>query len=299
MRIVIIGGSGLIGTELTKELTGHGHEVVILTRGTPQSSRYGETWKRWNGRDANELAVLITESEAVINLAGVSIGSGRWTIERKAAILTSRVESGQALASAIMSLEKKPEVVVQASAVGFYGTGSESVDENSKQGKDWLSSVCMDWENSLSSIDGSKVRKVIIRSGVVLSKKGGILDQMKLPIQLFLGGPLGKGEQWISWIHIRDEVRAIRFLLETSFAEGIYNLSSPEPVTNRYFGRMLAKQLHRPFWLSVPGFVLKVILGEMSTLVLDGQKVIPARLSEASFDFEFPGLETALKDLLV
>jgi uncharacterized protein (TIGR01777 family) len=299
MRIAIIGGSGLIGTELTKELVDHGHTVTILTRKDPLPSRYGESWKRWNGKDVEQLAVLLAGIDTVINLAGVSIGSGRWTKEKKAAILSSRVECGQALAKAIMSLEKEPEVVVQASAVGFYGTGNEIFDETSQMGKDWLATVCRDWENSLDGIDGSTVRKIIIRSGVVLSTKGGILGQMKLPIQLFVGGPLGNGDQWISWIHIKDEVCAIRFLIETTTSNGIYNLSSPEPVTNRDFGRILAKQLHRPFWIKVPAFLVKVLLGEMSTLVIDGQKVIPKKLAEANFGFEFPGLEAALQDLLV
>lgn len=299
MRIVIIGGSGLIGTELTRELADHGHIITILTRKEPIASKSGENWKRWNGKDVEELSKLLAGTDAVINLAGVSIGSGRWTKEKKAAIRSSRVECGQALASAIMSLEKKPEVVVQASAVGFYGTGSEPVDETSQKGNDWLAAVCQDWENSLDGIDDLMVRKVIIRSGVVLSNKGGILGQMKLPIQLFFGGPIGSGDQWISWIHIKDEVRAIRYLIETTTARGIYNLSSPDPITNRNFGRILAKQLHRPFWIRVPAFVLKLMLGEMSTLVLDGQRVFPNRLSEANFGFNFPGLEEALKDLLV
>jgi uncharacterized protein (TIGR01777 family) len=298
MRVVIIGGSGLIGSALSQELQTHGHTVTILTRDQDHPSSAGEIWKHWNGREAEDLRYFIEGQDAVVNLAGASIGSGRWTQTQKSLILSSRVHTGQALTKAISRATEKPKVVIQASAIGFYGTGDEVKDENSPHGSDWLSYVCGEWERSISDIRDFPVRLVIIRSGVVLARNGGVFEQMALPLRLFMGGPIGNGRQWISWIHLTDEVRAIRYLMEQSNCEGIYNLTSPDPVTNLEFGKTLARVMRRPFWLIVPAFLLKLVLGEMSTLVLEGQQVLPARLIEQNFKFKFSNLESAFKDLL-
>jgi uncharacterized protein (TIGR01777 family) len=298
MRVVIIGGSGLIGSALSQELQTRGHTVTILTRDQDHPSSAGEIWKHWNGREAEDLRYFIEGQDAVVNLAGASIGSGRWTKKQKSLILSSRVNTGQALAKAISRANEKPKIVIQASAIGFYGTGDEVKDENSPHGSDWLSYVCSEWERSIFDIRDFPVRLVIIRSGVVLARNGGVLEQMALPLRLFLGGPIGKGRQWISWIHLTDEVRAIRFLMEQSNCEGVYNLTAPEPVTNLEFGKTLARVMHRPFWLIVPALLLKLVLGEMSTLVLEGQQVLPARLIEQDFKFKFSNLEPALKELI-
>jgi uncharacterized protein len=298
MRVVIIGGSGLIGTALSKELQAHKYCVTILTRSQVYPSTNNEIWKYWNGRDAEDLRYLIEGQDAVINLAGQSIGSGRWTQRQKYLILSSRLTTGQALARAFSRAQNRPEVVIQASAVGFYGTGDQVRDEKSPWGNDWLASVCREWEGSLSEIKKLPVRMVIVRSGVVLAKKGSVLQQMALPMRFFIGGPIGSGKQWISWIHITDEVRAIRYLLERKNSEGVYNLTAPDPATNNDFGKTLAKVMHRPFWLPLPSFMLKLVLGEMSTLVLGSQRVIPAKLLDEDFKFDFPDLESALRDLV-
>jgi TIGR01777 family protein len=291
MRVVIIGGSGMIGKALTKELSDHGHEVTVLSR------RQGAQ-THWDGRDSGELTHLLQGQEAVVNLAGLSIGSGRWTEQRKAMILSSRLEPGQALAQAIAALAEKPKVVVQASAVGFYGTGDETMNETSPLGQDWLAEVCRQWEQSVAGIAAAGVRLVTIRSGIVLSGQGGVLSQFTLPMRFFVGGPLGSGKQWTSWIHLQDEVRAIRFLLERPDCNGVYNLTAPDPIRNWQMEKTLARVMHRPCWLPLPAVALRLALGEMSTLVLEGQNVLPVRLLQAGFKFDFPNLEPALRDLL-
>ena len=297
MRVVIIGGKGLIGQALAKELGSHGHQVTILTRGDTQSQPAGETWLNWDGKDAQKLLGLIEGQEAIVNLAGESIGKSRWTNQRKEKILTSRLEPCIALAEAMTKTRNGPRMLVQASAVGYYGTGTSEFNENSEQGRDWLASICQKWENSTASLEDSGTRRVVIRSGVVLAREGGVLSQLSLPFRFFIGGPVGSGQQWVSWIHLLDEVKAIRFLIEHEACHGVYNLTAPEPVMNRSMGKTLAHVLQRPFWFPLPAFALKLALGEMSTLVLDGQNVFPTKLLQTGFQFEFPTLESALQDL--
>ncbi|MHC1741330.1 MAG: TIGR01777 family oxidoreductase [Anaerolineaceae bacterium] len=297
MRVVIIGGAGMIGQALSTELRENKHLVTILTRGDHRAQQSTETWLKWDGRDSKRLSELLQAQDAVVNLAGESIGKSRWTKKRKTSILESRTEPGKAISKAIAMMPVKPKVVIQASAVGFYGTVTDVVDEQSSAGRDWLAGVCQEWEKALSVPVSSGTRLVFLRSGIVLAREGGVLGQMELPVRMFVGGPLGGGQQWISWIHLKDEVRAIRFLLENQDCQGIFNLTSPNPVTNRFMEKTLAKVLHRPYWLPLPAFVLKLGLGEMSTLVLDGQKVLPARLLQAGYRFKFIGLEDALIDL--
>jgi len=297
MRVVIIGGSGLIGRALRQELTGHGHQVTVLTRSTGSKEHPDFALAEWDGKDEKRLAELLDGQEAVVNLAGESIGKGRWSLQRKQTILSSRLEPGTALVAALNSLAKGPRVMVQASAIGYYGTGAETLDENSPAGADWLAEVCRQWEGRLSGLQRKEIRQVILRNGVVLVREGGVLAQLSLPVRLFVGGPLGNGKQWISWIHLTDEVRAIRFLLENAACAGVYNLTAPEPVNNRQMGQALARQLHRPFWLPLPAFALRMLLGEMSLLVLEGQRVLPKRLQQAGFEFAYPDVVTALKDL--
>jgi uncharacterized protein (TIGR01777 family) len=297
MRVVIIGGKGLIGGALSKELIAHGHQVTILSRGEGKDRADSVVQQRWDGKDSAQLAVFLEGQDAVVNLAGESIGKSRWTSERKQLIRNSRIQVGKSLVDAITSLPVKPQVLIQASAIGYYGTGSGSCDENTPQGNDWLANVCADWENSLSGVRDTGIRLVTIRSGVVLAREGGVLAQLELPVRLFVGGPIGSGKQWISWITLTDEVRAIRFLIERNDCKGTFNLTAPDPVSNRKMGKTLAKVLHRPFWFPLPAFALRLLLGEMSTLVLDGQEVLPVGLLKAGFKFEFSNLEPALRDL--
>lgn len=298
MRVVIIGGNGMIGQALTKELLAHGHQVTILTRREIREQKAGGVLQqRWNGKDAAQLAAYLNGQDAVVNLAGESIGKNRWSAERKQLIWNSRVTVGKVLAEAFAKLPVKPGVVIQASAIGFYGTGFEPFDESSPQGSDWLATVCKDWEDSVQLLKKPGTRLVVIRSGIVLSRGGGVLTQLELPVRLFVGGPIGSGKQWISWITLQDEVRAIRFLIERGDCEGVYNLTAPDPVSNRRMGKTLAKVLHRPYWLPLPPFLLEWVLGEMSLLVLKGQNVLPVRLLRAGFKFDFANLEPALRNL--
>jgi uncharacterized protein (TIGR01777 family) len=287
----------MIGKALSLELRNHGHEVTILTRRETFRTNSSETMQSWDGADAGKLAQLLGSQQAVVNLAGESIGTGRWSQQRKALILSSRLVPGKALAEALTTMQEAPQIVLQASAVGYYGTGDETFDEKSPTGADWLAGVCDQWESSLTGV-ANKTRLVFLRSGVVLSRQGGVLAQLTLPMRLFVGGPLGNGRQWLSWIHLQDEVSAMRFLIERADSRGVYNLTAPDPATNRIIEKTLARLMHRPYWLPVPAFALKLVLGEMSTLVLDGQKVLPVRLLQAGFKFDFPGLEPALHDLL-
>jgi uncharacterized protein (TIGR01777 family) len=232
-----------------------------------------------------------------VNLAGATI-SKRWTTSQKQAIRESRIKAGRAIVEAVKAANQKPAVVVQSSAVGYYGPrGSEEVGEEASAGNDFLASVAKDWEGSTAELEQLGVRRVIVRTGVVLDKRGGALPLMALPVKMFVGGPLGGGKQYLPWIHLDDEVAAIRFLIENSTAKGAYNLSAPQPVTNAEFTKVLGKVLGRPTFLPTPGFALKLVLGEMSTLVLDGQRQMPKRLLAAGFKFKFNDAASALRDI--
>jgi len=300
MRVLISGGSGFIGTALTKSLLGDGHEVVILTR-NPQKAVINEGVKfiGWENLADPSRSDLLPQVEAVVNLAGKNIGAGLWTKKRKEQIISSREEAGKLLTEAIRKTSKRPKVFIQASAVGFYGPRrSETVTEASSAGNDYLAEVCKAWEASTLAVEELGVRRAIIRTGVVLSRNEGALPRMLLPFRLFVGGPLGNGKQGFPWIHPEDEVAAIRFLIEDEKASGVFNLCAPKPLSNADFGRIIGKVLQRPYWLPAPPFALRLLLGEMSTLVLDGQYMLPGRLAEMGFRFHFENAEAALEDLL-
>jgi uncharacterized protein (TIGR01777 family) len=299
MRIVIIGGRGLLGTALSVEAVKHGHQVLILSRqnsGVEKSDQI--EFRQWDGKDAKALAELISSYDSIVNLAGESIGKSRWTMQRKEQLFTSRVEPTTAIVNAIKSSVTRPKVIIQASAVGIYGTGDGEVSETSNLGDDYLAHLAIEWEKSSKEVEALGVRRVLIRSGIVLDRNKGVLRQLILPFKLLVGGKIGSGKQWYSWIHINDEIEAILFLLEHEQSSGIYNLSSPNPVTNSEIGQALAKVMGKPFWFPIPAFAMRLLLGEMSTLVLDGQKVMPKRLEAAGFKFKYPKINQALEDLL-
>jgi uncharacterized protein (TIGR01777 family) len=300
MRIIISGGTGFIGTTLTKNLLTEGHQVWILTRNM-QSARLAEGVRvvGWDAKTTAGWGELVSQVDTIINLAGESLGTGLWAEERKKRILSSRVDSGQAISDAIRQANPRPKTLIQASAVGFYGLhGDEPLTEESAPGRGFLAEVCKAWEASSLPVEELGVRRVVIRTGVVLSKDGGALRRMMLPFGLFAGGPLGNGRQGFPWIHLADEVEGIRFLMENEKALGIFNLSAPNPLSNAEFGHILAKVMRRPYWLPVPAFALRLLLGEMSTLVLEGQYMVPKRLQELGFRFRFETAEAALRDLM-
>lgn len=300
MHVIVTGGTGLIGQALARSLVADGHRVTVLSRQPEKKQRLAEEISvvGWDGRSAQGWGDLVNQADAIVNLAGENIASGRWTKERKRRILESRMDAGRAVVEAVQAATSKPSVVIQASAVGYYGPrGDEIVTEDTPPGSDFLAQVCVAWEASTEPVEQFGVRRAIVRTGVVLSTCGGALPRMALPFQFFVGGPVGNGRQYLPWIHIDDEVGAIRFLLEHENASGPFNLTAPSPVTNREFSKTLAKALKRPAWAPVPAFVLRLLFGEMATVLLDGQRAVPKRLQEAGYVFRFVELLPALQDL--
>ena len=309
MRVIITGGRGLIGSALASRLTEDGHEVIALSR-TPKYVRSLPKNVRvepWDGRTASGWGRLVDGADAIVNLAGASIaGEGllgvflqRWTSGRKRLILESRLNAGRAVLQAIEAAKKKPGVLVQASAIGYYGAAREEpLAEDDPPGFDFQARVVWDWEQSTSQAEVMGVRRVVIRSGLVMSGKGGLLPVIALPFRLFLASRLGSGKQWFSWVHVADEVGAIRFLVENANARGAFNVTSPNPITNAQLTVLLRRILRRPPFIPAPAFALRLLLGEKSTLVLAGPRPVPKRLMEMGFAFKFPQAEAALRDLL-
>lgn len=301
MRIIITGGSGLIGRALATDLARNSHKVIIISRRPERiiSLPAGVRAERWDGRTAEGWYSLADGADAIVNLAGENISSGRWTDERKHTILQSRLNAGQAVVQAVKAATRKPRVVIQASGIGYYGPcGNEEITEETPPGHDFLGSLATEWESSTASLEALGVRRAVIRTGVVLSIEGGALPRMLLPFRFFVGGRLGSGRQWLPWIHIADEVGAICFLIENEAASGPFNLSAPIPLTNAEFSHLLRRQLRRPALMPTPEFALRLLFGEMATALLDGQRAIPKRLVQLGFKFRFPEAGPALRDLL-
>ena len=300
MRILISGGTGMIGTALSKSLLAEGHQVWVLTR-NPGAARLPDGVRAisWDGRTSLGWEEVLSQMDAVVNLVGERLSKWPWTKRQRQRFFDSRVEGGRALVGAIQAASPRPQVLIQASGVNYYGPlGPTPVTEAQSPGNDFLADVCRAWEGSTEPVEELGVRRIIIRSAIVLSAQYGILPIMLFPVKLFLGGPLGGGRQGLPWIHLEDEVNAIRFLLENQSANGPYNLTAPVPISSAEFMRVAAKQLHRPYWLPIPAFMLRFVLGGMSTLVLDGAYLLPGRLHELGFDFRFRTAQAALSDLL-
>ncbi len=301
MRVIITGGTGLIGRHLSESLVRDQHEVIVLSRNPSNASKLpaGVRVERWDGQTAEGWGKLADGADAIVNLAGENIGEGLWTTERKRRIVESRLNAGRAVVQAVEAASSKPEVVVQASGVGYYGNrGDEELTEGSAPGEGFLARLAVEWEASTAAVEPLGVRRAIIRTGGVLAREGGALPKMILPFRLFIGGPLGSGKQWLPWIHIADEVGAIRFLLENASATGPFNLVAPQPLTNANFGRELARVIRRPYYMPAPAFAIRLLLGEMASVVLEGQRALPAKLLQAGYRFHFSDAASALRDLL-
>ncbi len=300
MKVIISGGTGLIGRAVVTALKRRGDEVIVLSR-NPDRARpmpQGVTLIRWDGKTAAGWAHWVNGADAMINLAGENISSGRWSAARKERIRESRLNAGQAVVEAIAQVERPPQVLIQASAVGYYGPrGDEIIIETARPGDDFLAQVVMAWEASTVPVEGMGVRRATIRTGVVLSREGGALPKMALPFRFFVGGSTGSGRQWLPWIQMADEVGAILFLLDRDDAAGPFNLTAPNPVTNADFAAVLGHVMGRPNWLPVPAIALNLLLGKMATIVLKGQRALPERLLDLGFQFRFPTLEAALAAL--
>lgn len=300
MNVLITGGTGLIGRPLTRRLAELGHQVTVLSRKPGlHLAAPGVTLAGWDGHTTAGWGELVETSDVIINLAGENLGESRWTSERKAQIMSSRLDCGWAVSEAVQAAAHKPALLIQASAVGYYGPCDDRpLDESAPAGKDWPARVCVQWEDSTRTVEELGVRRVVLRTGLVLTARGGALQRLLLPFRLYAGGPLGSGRQYWSWIALEDEVDAIIHLMQNPAASGVYNLTAPNPVPMSEFGRVLADVLRRPYWLPVPGFGLKALLGEMSTVVLDGQRVLPRRLLDLGYTFHYDQLRPALQAAL-
>lgn len=296
MNILIAGGSGFLGTALTKSFVKDGHNVFILTRGRKQFQNAQAI--QWDAKTTNGWSHRINEMDVVIHLTGKSLSTFPWTSANKKAFLDSRLEPGKLLVLAIQAADKRPSIFVQTSGINYYGLKGSLADEATPPADDFLARLALQWEDSTKLLDDLGVRRIIARSAVILDKKGSLLDFMSLPIKLFFGGPFGSGTQAFPWIHIQDWVGAIRFLVANEHTHGAYNLIAPEQTSNAEFVHTLAHLLHRPYWFSYPEFLLRNILGEMSVLILDGRFSQPKRLIESGYPFQFPRLKEALEDLL-
>lgn len=296
MNIAITGGTGMIGQALTKRLLEQGHHIFILTR-HPKANDAHVTYIKWMTEDAKPEQHL-EGVDAFIHLAGASINDGRWTDERKRVILDSRVSTTKELVRIVEALDQKPNVVLSASAVGIYGQDRHqtfSEDHPLPPTADFLSHVCVAWEDLARPIADAGIRLVHPRIGVVLTKAGGAYPLMRLPYVLFGGGTMGDGKQWVSWVHIDDLVDLFLFALETPTVEGPLNITAPHPETMRRFGQTIGKVLHRPHWLPAPRFALELALGEKSTIVLEGARVVPKKALENGYKFRYAELKDALR----
>ncbi len=302
MKVVLAGGSGFIGNALIEALLKRGDKVVLLTRGLHDAQQRwdGQVDARlWNGRDPGPWVLALDGADAVVNLAGESVAGGRWTPERKLALIKSRIDSTRAVIAAISAAAEKPPVLVNASAVGYYGEepAGESA-EGAPQGKDFLAALCGQWEREALAADKLEVRVVTARFGVVLGPEGGALAKMLTPFKLGFGGTLGTGRQPFPWIHRDDAVGALLFSIADAKLSGPVNLSAPDAKTNAEFTKALGRALRRPTILPAPAFALRLALGEMSSLLLGGQRATPQKLLERGYEFRHPSLAGALASLL-
>lgn len=300
MRIIITGGTGLIGRALAADLAKDSHDVIVLSR-NPQRVAHlpaGARVERWDGRTAEGWEPLADGADAIVNLAGEDIAK-RWTKTRKQRVLESRLNAGAAVTQAVRAARRRPKVVVQASAVGYYGPRrDEEVTEETPPGDDFLAKVAMQWEASTAPVREMGARLAVARIGIVLSNHGGALPILALPFRFFVGGRMGSGRQWWPWVHMADTVGALRFLIEDPRANGPVNVTAPHPVRNAEFVRALGRALRRPALLPAPAFALRLLLGERATVVVDGQRAVPRRLTALGYAYRFTEVGPALHNLL-
>jgi uncharacterized protein (TIGR01777 family) len=308
MRIVIAGGTGFIGSPLAEVYAEEGHDVRVLTRSLPDGeARHdpgtgmpGITRVGWRpSGDTGRLTPIVDGADAVVNLAGESIGDKRWTPQRKAQLRDSRLLATKSLVAAITAAPQPPRVLVSSSAVGYYGpAGAEPKVEESPAGTDFLAQLAADWEAEARKAERAGTRVVLLRTGLVLEKVGGALPKMLTPFRFFVGGRLGSGRQYISWIHRHDVVEMIRWIIETPGVSGPVNATAPHPVPNRDFARAIGRALRRPRLLPAPAFALRLLVGEMADpLLLNGQRVMPTVAQSHGYHFRYPEIDIALRGI--
>lgn len=294
MKVLIAGGSGFLGSALAKSLAADHHEVIVLTRRVPR----GAGQIQWDGITTGGWGHLVSEVDAVVHFAGYGLEHWPWTKRQKQRFIDSRVLPGLALVSAIQNASRRPRVFLQSSGINRYGLRGEGLaDESTPAADDFLAGITVKWEAATQPLESLGLRRIVTRNAVVLAGRGGLLPLMALPVRLFLGGRFGDGTQAAPWIHIADQVGAVRYLLGNENASGAYNLIAPEPTANADFMRAVAKVLGRPYWFHMPASLLRLVLGEMSILVNEGRFSQPRGLLELGYKFRFERLEEALKDL--
>ena len=297
MKIVIAGGSGFIGQKLTAALLSEGHDIVILSRKEMERKERLSyvKWLQYGILPEHEIGF----ADVFINLAGVSINDGRWTASHQKQIYESRMTATDELLRIITALPKKPSVLVNASAIGIYPASEDTIytEQSTAIADDFLAKTVHDWEQKVARVELDGIRSVFMRFGVVLGNEGGALPLMSMPYKLFVGGTVGSGKQWISWVHIDDLISAIVFVINNQNINGPVNVCSPFPRQMKDFGQTIGAVLHRPHWLPIPSFAMQLILGKKSALVLQGQHVVPKVLQEEKFIFSYPTLESALENL--
>jgi len=297
MKLVVAGASGFIGSVLCARLLDRGHTLTLLTRSAPRDTSTGtKRWLHWTPGMMGEWESALDGADGVINLAGEPIAAKRWTPMQKRQLRLSRIDTTTGLVRAIIRAKQKPKFLLNASAVGYYGPrGDESISEQAEAGNDFLAAVCQEWEEEATKAEKQGLRVVRLRTGIVLGKGGGALAKMVPPFKFLAGGPLGTGKQWMSWIHMEDEVGLILFLIDNPQACGPINATAPNPVTMKEFCQTLGKVLGRPSWAPVPAFALRLMLGEMAEMLLTGQRVLPAAAQKLGYQFRYPILEPALQ----
>ncbi|MEH2024929.1 thylakoid membrane protein ThyD [Nostoc sp.] len=305
MKVAITGATGFVGSRLVQRLHGEGHKIVVLTRNAAFAQKVfpSEAFDNieivaYTPNASGSWQSVIASCDGVVNLAGEPIGEGRWTPERKQEILNSRKLGTQKIVEAIANANPKPSVLINASAIGYYGTSETATfDETSLSGNDFLAQVCQAWEGEARKVKDAGVRLVILRFGIVLGN-GGALGKMIPPFKLFAGGPIGSGRQWFSWIHVDDLVNLIVQALTKPEIEGVYNATAPNPVRMSDLSQTLGQVMNRPSWLPVPAFAIEALLGDGAIVVLEGQQVIPKRTVQTGFEYKYPNLRSALTQIL-
>ena len=295
MHILLTGGTGLIGRRLCQHWIAQGHRLTVWSRRPEQVAKVCGA----QVAGVDRLQQVIGPVDAVINLAGAPIADRPWTHKRKALLWSSRISLTESLLAWLEGLEQKPAVLISGSAVGWYGDGGERelTEASGPVQDDFPSQLCVAWEETAQRAEALGIRVVLVRTGLVLAAEGGFLSRLLLPFKLALGGPIGDGRQWMPWVHLKDQIALIDFLLHKPDASGPYNACAPHPVRNREFAKTLGQVLHRPAFMPMPAFALKLGLGELSVLLLGGQKALPERLQAAGFTFQFTELRAALDDL--
>jgi len=299
MKLVITGATGLIGSALVDRLWNQFHSLVLLSRRPPTEIGVAKKeWFAWTPGASGEWEKTIDGADGVINLAGEPIAGKRWSDAQKQKLRLSRIDSTRSLVSAIAKAQNKPKFLLNASAVGYYGPhGDETITESTPPGSDFLARLCADWEAEAKKAEAHGIRVAIVRTGIVLARGQGALKKMVPPFKMYLGGPLGSGNQWMPWIHIEDEIGLLVFLMGNENARGAFNATAPNPVTMEEFAKALGQALNRPSWVSVPPSVLALMVGEMADMLLAGQRAVPEAALKLGYVFKYPTIVGALESL--